>query len=183
MAKSKKELRRESRAEATELDNLSNAGAVDWGTASVFDETVRNNILRLGGIPDAPDSTDPVFVLSHQVNWPTCAFSSSENRYRTANIVELDDIAIQDSVWPWCRNFQFSVNGEFYPGWKDDFVGTGSPFVPIGSDDHYFYFITQNDSNNCDPMVYCVDHETVEETPYNRDESTIGALIENFIAT
>ncbi len=192
MSKSKKELRRdavsrerERRAESIEMECASNVDFVDWGTATILSESIRANILRLGGVPDSPDSRDPILVLSQQVKWPNRSFISSERRYRNYAAIELSDTQIQDLAWPWCRDFRFCKNGEFYPDWKTDFATTASnsEFTPIGSDEHHFYFISQNSSCRGDPLVHRVDHETMDEQPYNLDGASFGAFIELLIAT
>ena len=185
MSKSKKDLRRaagirehERRAENFDQENLSNSDAVEWGTAQILDESIRLNILRLGGTPDSPNSTDPVLILSQQINWPTRSFDSSESRYRRAFSVDMNDIVIQDSVWPWCRDFRFCKNGEFYTNWRKDFTACDLRYAPIGADSHYFYLISTNQSNVGDPTVFRVDHETVNETPYNQADATFKTLID-----
>ena len=160
--------RRSVEAEATARAGTSD---LDWGTASQFSSALRVELLRIGARPDNPTAATAIEVLSQQIKWPQSLYRSSVRRYREThpNTDGMSDLAIEDATACWCRDFRFSVSGSFYSDWQHDFTGTDpDQFTPLGADSHYFYFLGSNSSDVTDPLVYNVDHETVNETPCNR---------------
>lgn len=71
--------------------------------------------------------------------------------------------------------------GSFYPEWRADVTATGAGLVP-GPDCHYHFQICENDSDPSDPLVYRVDHETVDERPISPHRMTVGTMLKTLAA-
>ena len=162
----------------------------DWGTAdNTLAPIIKDNLVRLGAIPQAPTSLDPVDILINGINWPTdTEFRGSTERFRemmmadsSRDYQQMTEIELQDAMPHRCDSFRFlpaSSRGSFYAGWQSDFSGVdATSMFPFATDGHYFYLIGYNPNDPADPLVYIVDHETTDETPYNKCSSTVGDLL------
>ncbi|QDT28332.1 hypothetical protein Enr10x_36740 [Gimesia panareensis] len=179
---------RERRAQEIESQRRQAAADVNWGSATtLLNGELREQIIRLGGLPAEPTGQSAVEILTQQIKWPTGTFRSSEIRFRGrhagTDAAEMTDTQIQDSVLVWCHDFEFAMNGSFYPDWQADFTAVDTAqFIPFGADAHYFYLIGDNPQDSSNPLVYSVDHETVFEKPYNSEGTTVLSLLELLIA-
>lgn len=179
---------RERRAQEIESQRRQAAANVNWGSAMMLlDGELREQIIRLGGLPAEPMGQSAIEILTQQIKWPAGTFRSSEIRYRERHAgidaAEMTDTQIQDSALVWCHDFEFAMSGSFYPDWQADFSAVDTAqFVPFGVDAHYFYLIGENPQDPANPLVYSVDHETTFEEPYNSEGTTVLSLLELLIA-
>ncbi len=172
----------ERRARETEAQLRQAAASVNWGSATVLGNELRDHIVRLGGVQREPFTQSAVEILTQQIEWPTGTFRSSEHRFREQHAgttyESMTDTEIQHFLLNWCYEFEFAKDGSFYAEWQSDFTAVNhAETVPFGADGHYFYLIANNPSDPTNPLVYNVDHETVAEEPYNWQGATVGDLL------
>lgn len=145
-------------------------------------DAMKQNILRLGGtIPDNL-AQDSITALTRDIVWPEGEFTRSLTRFR--NLIDdensYNEYELEDRM-PWLRSLCFlkqDDQGKFWDGWESDFSGTDpSTHVPFAADEAYFYFIRSNSKNPDDPIVSTVDHEEVNEEPYDRNGFTVSMLL------
>lgn len=184
---SRKELRRqaalqekERRSRAEERLNLERVTSVEWGTASLFPEQTRVDIIRLGGVPISPRSRDPIQILAGEIKWPLTQFRSSTSLFHQrecdSSLDTLDETTLQDAMPVRCFGFQF-VAGDQADELQDVMQLDVECFRAIGRDDHHYFLVGRNPRQANDPLLYVVSQQASDESPYHPEPVTIGWLL------
>lgn len=144
---------------------------------------IAKQLKRLGAVPNRFDVNSPIPSLVSSVSDLKLSFRGSTKRYRDmlthyhiTDLVEFSDDELEEEM-PLIRGFVFADAGGFYNGWKRDIPNVTKKFTPFAHDIYCYYFLAKNRKCICDPLVYCIDHETLDQKPESHFGLTAGMIL------
>jgi hypothetical protein len=153
------------------------ANRFNWGTASGLPAATRNNLARIGAVPQAPTQSNAVDILVDEIAWPRTVFQLSIDLLRQLMVdqgdtfvAEMDDLELRDES-------PFRADGLAFKRANQNLAAGMQTIDPEAFvADSFFLYLLPKQSRSNDPTVFVVDLEDGVNEPRNSGE-TIGALL------